>query len=264
MSLSITDVAAVRPVAFRVLSRDAAFAFVAGFAVFAAVLWVPALLRDADTLWHITVGEWILAHRAVPVTDTFSFTAAGRPWEAHEWLSEVLLALAYDAAGWNGLMILTAAAAGLTVGLVALYLRENTRIDFAVMLLLLTVSCGGPSLLARPHLFALPVLTLWTVGLVSARARGTAPSLALLPLMTLWANLHGGFLIGLVLAGALAVEAAFDPTCRTAQSIRSWGIFILGAVAAACVTPHGIESLLFPIQIDVDEEPLSDTRVETE
>jgi hypothetical protein len=249
MSLSLASLSAAQLTASRTLSREAAFGLIAGMAVFAAVLWVPMVLIDPDTLWHITTGEWILAHRAVPAVDTFSFTAVGRPWVAQEWLSEILLALAYRAAGWNGLMVLAAAAAGSTVGIVATYVRRHVRIDIAVMFVLLTVTCGGASLLARPHLLALPLLTLWTVTLVSARARGEAPSLSLLPLMTVWANLHGGFLAGLVLAGALGVEAVFDPACRADVSIRSWGVFVLGAVLAACVTPHGIDALLFPFRL---------------
>jgi hypothetical protein len=233
----------------RRISGEAAFASIFGMAVFASILWLPGILGDSDTLWHITTGDWILAHGSVPTIDTFSFTAAGRPWVAHEWLSEVILALAYRAAGWNGLMILTAAAAGATVGIVAFYTRRYTRIDIAVMLVLLTITCGTSSLLSRPHLIALPILALWTMLLVSARSRGVAPSLLILPLMTVWANLHGGFLVGLVLAGALAIEAAFDPACRPADSIRSWGIFVLGAVVAAVITPHGIDGLLFPFRL---------------
>ena len=250
MSLSFAGLSPARTDAgFRLVSIEVVFALFFGAAIFASVLWLPAVLGDADTLWHITTGDWILAHWAVPTVDTFSFTAVGRPWVAHEWLSEVILALAYRAAGWNGLMVLTAAAAGGTIGIVALYVRRHMRIDIAVMLVLLAAACGEPSLLARPHLIALPVLTLWTMALVSARARGAAPSLLLLPLMTIWANLHGGFLVGLVLAGALAVEAVFDPACRPGDSIRSWGIFILGAVVAAVITPHGIDGLLFPFRL---------------
>jgi hypothetical protein len=250
MSLSIAGFPpSLSSPAARRVSGEVAFASIFGAAVFAAVLWLPAVLRDADTLWHITTGDWILAHWAVPTVDTFSYTAAGRPWEAQEWLSEVILALAYHAAGWDGLMVLTAAAAGATVGIVALYARRHMRVDIAVMLVLLTAACGAPSLLARPHLIALPLLAFWTMALVSARARGVAPSLLLLPLMTVWANLHGGFLIGLVLAGALAVEAVFDPAGRPGDAIRSWGIFVLGAVVAAVITPHGIDGLLFPFRL---------------
>jgi hypothetical protein len=249
MSISVAQFPASGSSASRLWPQQAVFACIVGMAVFGAVLWAPAVLRDADTLWHIAAGNWILAHRAVPGFDPFSFTALGHPWVAHEWLSEVLLALAYDAAGWNGLMVLTASAAGLSAGIVSWYLRQHLRIDHALALVVLTVSCGEPSLLARPHLIALPVLTLWTVMLVSARTRGTAPSLVMLPLMTLWANLHGGFLVGLVLAAALAAEAAFDPASRSGTSFRAWAIFILGAVVASCLTPQGLDGLLFPFRL---------------
>jgi hypothetical protein len=53
-----------------------------------------ALLGDPDSHWHIAVGNWILAHGTVPTVDSFSFTFAGQPWIAKEWLSQVLLALA--------------------------------------------------------------------------------------------------------------------------------------------------------------------------
>ena len=54
------------------------------------------LLADPDSHWHIAVGNWMLAHRTVPDVDPFSFTFLGEPWIAKEWLSQLLLALAYD------------------------------------------------------------------------------------------------------------------------------------------------------------------------
>ena len=47
------------------------------------------LLNDPDTYWHIVVGQWILAH-GFPHADPFSFTFAGKPWIAKEWLSQLL------------------------------------------------------------------------------------------------------------------------------------------------------------------------------
>jgi hypothetical protein len=235
--------------ASRAVSKEAAFAFIAGAAVFAAVLWMPVALTDPDTLWHIVVGDWILANHHLPVLDTYSFTKTGHPWVAQEWLSEVFLALAYRCAGWNGVLILTAAVVGGTVSLVAGYVRRHARTDIAVMLMVLAITCAEPSLLSRPHILALPLVALWSIGLVSARARGTAPSFALLPVMTLWANLHGGFAIGLVLAGAFAIEAVFDPAGNRRDALRGWGIFIFAAVLAAIITPRGIDTLLFPLQL---------------
>ena len=50
------------------------------------------LLIDPDTMWQITVGQWILDHRAVPETDVFSFTMRGQPWISTQWLAQVLFA----------------------------------------------------------------------------------------------------------------------------------------------------------------------------
>jgi len=71
------------------------------------------VLLDPDTYWHIATGEWVLRHAAVPQRDPFSFTMAGAPWIDLEWLSEVLMALAYGAGGWNGIVLLTGLAAPL-------------------------------------------------------------------------------------------------------------------------------------------------------
>src|SRR5580700_2177547 len=66
--------------------------------IFALTLFAPQVLNDGDTWSHLATGDWILAHGAVPSVDPFSFTMAGAPWSAHEWLAELLLALAFRAA----------------------------------------------------------------------------------------------------------------------------------------------------------------------
>src|ERR1035441_6456392 len=50
---------------------------------------------DLDIWWHLKVGDWILANRAVPHTGILSRTAATRPWVAYSWGYEVLLSWAY-------------------------------------------------------------------------------------------------------------------------------------------------------------------------
>ena len=60
--------------------------------VYAVVLFAPQVLNDGDTWSHIAVGQWIIQNHAVPRTDPFSFTLAGAPWGAHEWLAELAMA----------------------------------------------------------------------------------------------------------------------------------------------------------------------------
>ena len=142
-------------------------------------------------------------------TRSFSYTAAGRHWFAHEWLAQTLLGLADRAGGWRGVMLLTAAASGLTAGLM-FHLRRFMALLPAVMVLLLGVANLTGSLLARPRVLAWPCLELWCAGLVLARFHGTRPSWWLLPVMIVWVNLHGSFMLGLLLPLVFLVEAAFE------------------------------------------------------
>jgi hypothetical protein len=72
------------------------------------------LLIDPDTMWQITVGQWISDHRAVPEADIYSFTMRGQPWISTQWLAQVLYAKAYAIAGWSGPVVLAATAIAAT------------------------------------------------------------------------------------------------------------------------------------------------------
>jgi hypothetical protein len=115
------------------------------------------LLIDPDTMWQITVGQWILDHRAVPEIDVYSFTMRGQPWISTQWLAQVAYAKAYAVAGWSGPVVTAAAAIALTFALLARFLSrrlsENTTLVFIAAALALSV----PYLLARPHVLAMPV-----------------------------------------------------------------------------------------------------------
>lgn len=220
------------------LAAFAAGALLAGF--------LPQIFNDADTWWHLAAGDWIIVHRAVPVRDVFTFTFVDTPWNAHEWLSEVLMAGAFATGGWAGLHILFALAAGVTAATVAGALRK--RMDFvpAVLVSVLGLACIAGSLLARPHILALPLLAIWTSALVEARERGTAPPLWLAAVMLAWANLHGSFAFGLALAIALGIEAVLTERRQTA---KAWAAFVAIGMLAALSNPQGLEGLLFPVRL---------------
>jgi hypothetical protein len=223
--------------------------FLTGTIFFALILAVPGILADPDTLWQIRAGEWILQHYAVPHTDPFSYTFAGQPWSAHEWLAQTLMGLASMLAGSRGVMVLTAAAAGLTSGLLLYHLRRFMALLPAVMALVLGLANCAGSLLARPHVLAWPCLELWCAGLVLARAKGRSPSWWLLPVMIVWVNLHGSFMIGLTLPLAFLLEATFEAGPRWREAAAAWAGFTAAAWVVAAVNPDGIVALLFPFQL---------------
>jgi len=222
---------------------------VAAIAMLALVLFVPGVLNDGDTFWHIKAGEWIIGNGVVPHTDPFSYTKAGAPWVAHEWLAEVALALAFRAGGWGGVVALTGVAAAAAFSQLARHLGRWLPVGAVLLLTVLAAGCVTPGMLARPHILALPFFEVWVAGLFIARKEGRAPSWWLLPVMCVWANMHGGYMLGLLLVLPLALEALLDAPADARGVVLRWGGFGLAALAAAALTPHGLTGLLFPFQL---------------
>lgn len=228
---------------------QAIFPLVAAIAGYSSALFAHQILNDADIYWHIKAGEWMLEQGAVPHTDPFSYTFGGAPWMAHEWLSEILMALAFEAGQWNGIVIFFGIVTALTFWLLAKQLSRQLAPLASFIVFLLSAACIYPSFLARPHLLALPILIVWFAGLLSAQERGERPSFWLLPLMALWANLHGSFVFGLALVLPIAFEAVLAAKTNRLKVSRDWGMFFIAALGMPLATPNGWHSLVFPFQL---------------
>jgi hypothetical protein len=198
------------------------------------------LLQDSDSFWQIKIGQWILDHRALPYTDFYSFTRPGAPWISTSWLSQVLFAFSYAQWDWAGPVILTAMATALTAAILVYFLDAQLEIPRSVLFAMLALLLSLHHILTRPHMLALPVMVAWVGMLMAAADRRSAPSWYWLPLMALWANLHGGFVLGLALIGPIALEAVehAEKGRRLALFMR-WVLFGIGALIATCCTPYG-------------------------
>src|SRR5438045_935289 len=80
-----------------------------------------------------------------------------------------------------------------------------------------------PTMLARPHLLGWPLIALWTWIMLWARERDRAPPLAAALIMALWANLHGGFVFGLLIAAVFGLEALVSSPDKL-RVVRQWGL----------------------------------------
>ncbi len=235
----------------KIARDDALIAGMMAIAAFAVTAFAPQVMNDPDTWWHLAAGRWIIENRAIPHVDVFSHSMAGEPWTAHEWLSEVVMQLAFMAGGWSGLLVLFGAAMAATIFIIARRVGRSVSEMPLLAVLAIAFSCMAPSLLVRPHVLVLPLTALWTEAMLSAREKGRAPSWWLIPVMVLWANLHGSYVFGFALAAPFALEALLEaktwPDRR--RVVTRWGVFGVACLAAAAVTPHGPMGLLFPLQL---------------
>jgi hypothetical protein len=223
---SLTDVAFLMPLAFLFLRMGGA----------------PAMLGDGDTGWHVRTGEWILANRRVPMQDLFSYTKAGQPWFAWEWLWDVAFAWMHQHGGMAAVVLSCMLVLCCTsVLLFRLVRRQSGNPLIAIFVLFLVTGGSAIHWLARPHLFTL-LFTVIFYAILERAAEGSTRLLWLLPPLTLlWTNVHGGFFVGLILIAAFGagelVRAALegDPEkCRLA--LRRAMPYLLAGLACAVAT----------------------------
>jgi hypothetical protein len=110
------------------------------------------------------------------------------------------------------------------------------------------VTLLAPHILARPHVLTLPIMVAWAAALVRCMDRQAPPPYWALPLLTVWANLHGSVVLALGLIGPALLEALLD-TRRSEwpRVLQRWLPFSALAVVACCLTPYGPEPLLMPL-----------------
>jgi hypothetical protein len=203
------------------------------------------LLQDSDSYWQIKVGQWIMDHRAVPYSDLYSFTKFNAPWISTSWLSQVLYAAVDTQWGWAGPVILASLAIAATVAIFVYFLSAHLEAAHCILLAMLALLLSLHHFLTRPHVLAMPLMVAWVGGMIAAADQRASPSFLLLPVMALWANLHGGFVLGLALIAPVALVAVWDaaPGDRISLALR-WAVFAIGALAASCCTPYGWNTLL--------------------
>jgi hypothetical protein len=164
-------------------------------------------VADYDLWWHLSYGDWLLAHRSFPVGDLFSHTAAGSHDVLYAWLFELVTAGAAHEIGVERLPLLQALLGASTF--VVLY-------GACRALRLPAPSCAAGVLAAapilrfhlvlRPHLASYVCLAVLVLLLVSSD-RGRRPLVlgAAVPLLWVWRQIHASYPLGMaVLAVGLA------------------------------------------------------------
>jgi len=219
------------------------------------------LLGDGDTGYHIRAGEYIIETLSIPKRDIFSFHTPAMPWTAHEWLSEVIMALVHNWLGLTGIVTFFAFLLALTTYLLFKILREyEADILAATAVTILVFDSARIHWLARPHVFSFLLMIICHFVLESWH-RGRANRLYLLvPIMLLWVNLHGGYLGGFILMGAYLVGAWAQrlsaPPARRAACTKKWkqlAVTIAACLVVCLINPYGYQILLFPFHLVSDK-----------
>lgn len=179
---------------------------------------LPALLNfDPDLGWHLSSGQYIAAH-GLPAFDIYTYTASNFPWIHHEWLADVISGAVYKAGGFGWLAVMYAALWTAGIGLFTRW--RQPAVIILVGVLAITPYAGVRALT-------------WDIVMLGMLYRlADIPRLyPVLPaVFALWANLHGGFVLGLV-------YLVFQSVMR--RDVRLGATVILSS-AATLINPYGL------------------------
>ena len=196
--------------------------------------------EDGDAAWNLRIGSYILAH-GLPRTEFMLSTTLGQPTIYFEWLAQVVYALALRLGGLNGVVALAALFAGLELALLFTALRRRgVHLPLAFILTVAGAWLTANTWTARAQQFSVLLTLVWSELLWQYWRTGDRRLLWIFPVSAaLWANLHGGFVGGLLML-AVAVVVAWAFPGRRGQA-NSWALRLtfIGAAAATLLNPWG-------------------------
>jgi len=215
------------------------------------------LLNDGDTGYHIRAGEFILDTFSIPKRDIFSFLTPPIPWTAHEWLSEVIMAMIHRPFGLTGIVIFFSFIISLIYYLLFKILRKNNNdILITAFIVILVLGASKIHWLARPHIFSLLLMLIWYYLLDEYQYNHKNYLYFFPPMMLLWVNLHGGFLAGFILLGIYLFGNVFkfirskgDERNIYEKKARLLGLITVVCLFVSLINPYTYHILLFPFNL---------------
>lgn len=235
------------------------------------ILWLvfaysfTPLRTDSDAWWHLKTGKYIVEHNfKLPLNDVFTFTGEHIRWVNHEWLTQILFYLVFYAgelANLGGLRTLIAfkTLVLIVTALMVLYTayRRSGNFYFAAVFTLITAAIMRRTIYPRPPIITYLLLAIFLFLLYEYRAKRINTLrmfLISIPLMVLWVNLHGGFVLAFIVLAFFIVDAAVNRSLR--GNYAEWRAFVINLLAlfgslfvASLINPYGLHPHLLTFKV---------------
>ena len=230
--------------------RSAIYVFVIAFACVYYLINAPLLLSHWDLGWHLAAGDLIRDQGHIPVQDPWSFTSGGRQWFNLSWLWDVFASVLFQHANFGGLILFVVACGAVMAGYLASVCLSSGASAIAVCISVLSACLFYPAFAAAyPNIYlaASPNIStmLFSVIFYGECLKRTRRRFLLPVIMVLWANLHGGFLLGLIIVGVFCGVALLRRSIPGIIYILIFVAFELRYGGGACPIESRLLSWLF-------------------
>jgi hypothetical protein len=203
------------------------YVFLIAFTCLYYVSNAPLLLGHYDLGWHLAAGDLIREQGDIPFQDPWSFTSGGRQWYNLSWLWDVIASIVFQYAHFCGLLLFVVAFGAIIVGYLTSICLSSGASAIAVCISVFSACVLYPAFATAPNMYlaASPNISTMLFCAIFYRECLNRTRCYWLPaMMVLWANLHGGFLLGFLIVGIF---------CGAALLRRDWVNFKIYSFAGA-------------------------------
>ncbi len=205
-------------------------------------------IKDIDSYWHVVLGREILRSSSLQGLGTsWAWYEPVDPWRTSQWGSEVAMAAMVDTVGWTSLVAAKVAAGAVAAALVAVTVRRRCSPRMTALITVLVLAAVTTYFQDRPGAVSLMLLVAVGATVDGQLRRGTLPPWWWAPIMVLWANLHGAWIVAI----AAQLYAGILGGARHQWTGREWRSFAVrmgGITAAGLLNPLTWRSLTLPFE----------------
>lgn len=223
------------------------------------------LRADNDAWWHLKTGKYLIEHNfKLPPYDVFTFTGENIRWINHEWLTQILFYAVYLFGDTIKIGGLRAVIAFKTLVLMATFLivfftayKRSGNFYLAALFTLIAAAIARRTIYPRPPIITYLFLATFLFLLYEFQAKRLKTMLLFvfsLPLMLLWVNLHGGFVVAFIVLFFFLIDAIlkpfFSPNYPQHQRLIISLILLFGLLfIVSLINPYGIQPHLLTFKV---------------
>jgi hypothetical protein len=200
----------------------------------------PNLLEHYDLGWHLAAGDLIRERGNIPFQDPWSFTLGDKQWYNLSWLWDVIASVIFQYTKFSGLTLFVVACGAVIVGYLTSVCLRSGASAVAVCISVFSACLLYPSFATPPNVYlaASPNTSTMLFCVIFYGECLKRTRCFLLPaMMVLWANLHGGFVLGFLVLGIFGGAALLR---RDRVNFRIYSFAGVGCLVAIVVNPLGL------------------------
>lgn len=230
--------------------------FIAAFLIASSFVLAVFPIVSFDLFWHLAFGKVQFDEGRILSEEIFSHTRNGMPWFNHTWFSGVLLYLAYELCGYNGLILFKAAIVSL-ISLIVIRILRNRSYGYGIIspLILFMATSSLFRYEERPDLFShlfIALLYLIIDNSIRKDIKAYQTYAIAFLIAVIWSNLHsavifGAFLIILFIIGEIIkyfsyrAESPGIPYLLKDEKLKMLLLTLATFVIGSFINPYGLQ-----------------------